>query len=131
MSATLVLMDLHQWPVLHFIAFFLKRMQVVVAVLVGQWCLTPCDPMTCSPLGSSVHGIIKAIILEWVAFSSPRDLSNPGIKPGSPSLQADSLLSKLPGKPLFITKNYLHLEKMKKKIYSFIQQIFTDWLYHL
>ena len=30
---------------------------------------------------------------------SPGDLPDPGIKPGSPELQADSLLSELPGKP--------------------------------
>ena len=34
-------------------------------------------------------------------FPSPRDLPNPGIKPGSPALQADSLLCKPPGKPFF------------------------------
>ena len=33
-------------------------------------------------------------------FSFPGDLPNPGIKPGSPTLQADSLLSEPPGKPL-------------------------------
>ena len=49
-------MDLHQWPVLHFIAFFLKRLLVVVVALVAQWCLILCDPMDCSPPGSSVHG---------------------------------------------------------------------------
>ena len=32
-------------------------------------------------------------------FPSPGDLPNPGIKPGSPALQADSLLSESPGKP--------------------------------
>ena len=32
-------------------------------------------------------------------FPSPGDLPNPGIKPGSPTLQADSLLSEPPGKP--------------------------------
>ena len=31
---------------------------------------------------------------------SPEDLPNPGIKPGSPALQADSLLAELPGKPI-------------------------------
>ena len=36
-------------------------------------------------------------ILEWVAFPSPGDLSNPGINPGSPALQADSLPAELPG----------------------------------
>ena len=36
-------------------------------------------------------------------FPSPGDLSNPGIKPGSPALQADSLLSEPPGKPKVAT----------------------------
>ena len=37
-------------------------------------------------------------ILEWVAYPFSRDLSNPGIRPGSPALQVDSLPSELPGK---------------------------------
>ena len=41
----------------------------------------------------TVHGILQARILEWVLFPSPGDLSNPGIEPRSPALQADSLLS--------------------------------------
>ena len=36
---------------------------------VAQSCLTLCDPMDCSPPGSSVHGILQARILEWVAIS--------------------------------------------------------------
>ena len=59
-------------------------------VLVAQPCPTLCDPMDCSLLGSSVHGILQARILEWVAFPSAGDLPDPGIKPGSPALQADS-----------------------------------------
>ena len=35
---------------------------------------------------SSVHGIFQARILEWVAISSPGDLPDPGIEPGSPAL---------------------------------------------
>ena len=35
-------------------------------------CLTLCDPMDCSPLGFSVHGILQARTLEWVAISSFR-----------------------------------------------------------
>ena len=42
-----------------------------------QSCLTLCSPMDCSPLGSSVHGILQARILEWVAKPSPRGLSQP------------------------------------------------------
>ena len=46
-----------------------------------------------------VYGILQARILEWVAFPSPGDLPSPGIKPRSPSLQADSLPTEPPGKP--------------------------------
>ena len=38
---------------------------------VAQLCLTLCDPMDCSPPGSTVHGISQAKILEWIAISSP------------------------------------------------------------
>ena len=44
-----------------------------VRVLVAQLCLTLCDPMDCSPPGSSVHGISQARILEWVAISFSKD----------------------------------------------------------
>ena len=49
--------------------------------------------MDCSPPVSSVHGVLQARILEWVAISFSRDLSDPGIEAGSPTLQADSLPS--------------------------------------
>ena len=65
-----------------------------------QLCLTLCDPMDCSPPGSSVHGILQARILEWVAMPSSRDLPDPGIEPESPAvpaLQADSLPLSLQG----------------------------------
>ena len=39
--------------------------------------------------------------LEWVALSFSRDLPNPGLEPGSPSLQADALASEPPGKPWY------------------------------
>ena len=68
-------------------------------MLVTQSCPTYCDPMDCSPQGSSNHGILQGRILEWVTFPSPGDLPNPGIEPGSPALQADSLPSEPPGKP--------------------------------
>ena len=40
-------------------------------------CLTFCDPMDCSPSGSSLHGIFKARILEWIAISFSRGSSQP------------------------------------------------------
>ena len=45
-----------------------------------QSCPTVCDLMHYSPPGSSVHGILQARILEWVAMSPPGDLHDPGIK---------------------------------------------------
>ena len=52
-------------------------------VLVIQSCLTFCDPMDCSPPGSSVCGILQARVLEWVAIPFSRDLPDPGIEPRS------------------------------------------------
>ena len=67
-----------------------------------------CDPMDCSPPGSSVHGDLQARILEWVAMSSSRgsstgDLPDPGIEPVfllSPALQVDPLPPEPSGKPV-------------------------------
>ena len=60
-----------------------------------------CDPLDYSPSGPSVHGISR--LEHWIGlpFLSPGDLSNPGDKPGSPALQADSLSSEPPGKPRY------------------------------
>ena len=59
--------------------------------------------------GSSVHGILQArvlewvaILLEWVAIPFSRDLPNAGIEPGYPALQTDSLLSEPLGKSIHI-----------------------------
>ena len=46
----------------------------------------------------NLHGIFQARILEWVVIPFSRDLPHPGIEPSSSALQADSLLSKPPGK---------------------------------
>ena len=43
-----------------------------------QLYLTLCDPMDCSPPGFSVPGILRARMLEWVPFPSPRDRPDPG-----------------------------------------------------
>ena len=64
--------------------------------------------LDCSPPSSSVHGILQARILEWVAFPFSRDFPKPGIKPRSPASQAVSLLSKPSGKPIYI---YIYIIK--------------------
>ena len=64
-----------------------------------------CDPMDCSPPDSSVHGILQARVLEWVAISFTGDLSDPGIEPislVSPALAGEFLTflsSGLPAAP--------------------------------
>ena len=50
---------------------------VHVCMLSHLRCLTLCDPMDCSLLGSSVHGILQVNKLEWVATPSSRGFSPP------------------------------------------------------
>ena len=61
--------------------------------------VTPSCPTLWDPMGYPVHGILQARILDWVAFSSPGDLPNEGIEPRPLSLQVNSLLAELQGKP--------------------------------
>ena len=75
------------------------------ACLVTQSCLTLCDPVNCSPPGSSVHRILQAGILEWVAISYSRGIfpswgSSRPTSPASPALQADFLPAESLGKPI-------------------------------
>ena len=70
----------------------------VKVVKVTQLCVTVCDPMDCSPPGSSVHGILQARILEWVAIAFSKGSSQLRAQTGAPALWADSLLSEPLGK---------------------------------
>ena len=70
------------------------------ACLLAQLCLTFRDAMDCSPPGSSVHGILQARMLEWVAISFSRGSSRPGNQTQSLHWQAGSLPLAPPGKPL-------------------------------
>ena len=56
---------------------------------VVSYSLQPHRLYACSLPGSSVHRILQARILEWVAIPFCGDLPYPGIKPRSPTLQAD------------------------------------------
>ena len=83
----------------------------VVCVLVAQSCLTLCDLMYCSLPGSSVHGILHGQeYLHELPFPTPRDLPHPGMEPGSPTLQAASLLSEPSGKPSVCTTVWIYLQ---------------------
>ena len=68
---------------------------------VAQLCWTLCDPMDCSLPGSFIHGISRQEYWSGLPFPSPGDLPNPGIELRSPALQADTLPSEPPGKPIY------------------------------
>ena len=61
---TMRTLSVHRWPVL-------------LACVHAQLSLTLCDPTDCTPPGSSVHGILQARILEWVAMPSSLGSSQP------------------------------------------------------
>ena len=57
--------------------FLMGLFQGCAVCLATQSCLTLCDPMNCSPPGSSVHEILQARILEWVVMPASRGSSQP------------------------------------------------------
>ena len=77
-----------------------------VKVLITQSCPTLCNRMDCSRQHSSVHGLLQARILEWVAIPFFRGSSQPRDQTQSPALQADPLPSEPPGKPKHISKKH-------------------------
>ena len=83
----------------------LPSTSICIYVLAPQSRLTLCDPMGCSPPGSSVHGILQARILEWVAIPFSRGSSKLRDQTWSTVLQVHPLLSEPPGKPIHLYKN--------------------------
>ena len=74
-----------------------------------QSCPTLFYPMDCSQPGFSVHGIIKARVLNGLPFPPPGHLPDPGIKLASPALQEDSLLLSHQGCPNQWVRQFLKL----------------------
>ena len=66
-----------------------------------------CDPVGCSPPGSSVHGNYPGKSWGGLPCPPPGDLPSPGIEPRCSALQMDSLPSELPGKPVFMLQGVL------------------------
>ena len=86
----------------------------------AQSCPTLCNPMDCSPPGSSVHGIFQARILEWVAISYSRGFSDPWMEPTSlvsPPLAGMFFNTEPPGKPL---KNSILTEIIKTQKITYL-----------
>ena len=78
-----------------------------------------CNPMDCSPPGSSVHGISQARILEWVATSSSRGSSNPGIERASSALAGGFFTTEPPGKPTCVPCFYLIIVSLYQLLHPF------------
>ena len=70
-----------------------------VKVLVPQSCLTLCDLMNCSPPGSSIHGILQARILAWVAIRFSRGSSWPRDQTQVSCIACRFFTIEPPGKP--------------------------------
>ena len=70
---------------------------------VDKSCPSLCDPMDCSPPGSSVHGICQARILEWVAISFSGGSSQSRMEPASLALIGRFFTPEPPGKPQSMT----------------------------
>ena len=73
-------------------------------VKVTQSCSTLCNP--------TVHGVLQARILEWVAYPFSSGSYDPGIELGSPALQVVSLPAELPGEPIILWMGPKPIEPM-------------------
>ena len=84
----------------------IQKLKIMSSSPISSWkmcvsCSVKSDslwPMGYSQPGSSVHGFLQARILESAAISYSKGLSDPGIEPKSPALQADFLMSEPLGK---------------------------------
>ena len=85
---------------------FFKSLRLKVyfnlCVIVAQLCPALCDPMNVAHQTPLSVEFSRQEYWSGLPFTSPADLPEPGIKPGSPILQAYSLPSKPPGKPILI-----------------------------
>ena len=83
-----------QYPVINHMGKEIKKNTYVSHSVVSD----SLQPMDCSLPGSSVHGVLQARILEWVAISFSSRSFQPRDRTKSPALQADSLPSEPPVK---------------------------------
>ena len=74
-----------------------------------QSCPTLCDPWTVAHQAPLSMGFPRQQYWSGLPFPSPGQLSDPGIKPRSPALQADSLPSEPPGQPISFCRWFIHL----------------------
>ena len=121
--------SLEKWlmPVLRYLMYKVSREYLVISFSkeseseVAQSCPTLCDPMDSSPPGSSLHGILQARILEWVAIPFSRGSSQPRDR---------TWVSHIAGRRFIIwaTREAHHLaKKVKVKSLSRVRLFATPW----
>ena len=105
---------------------------VVLICLCAQSCPTLCDPMDCSPPGSSLHGISQARILECDTISFSRDLPDSGIEPTSSVFPAlgGGFFTTPPGKPPLVLITPALIGDLVNVFYTLLTlvQIFVTYL---
>ena len=84
-------------------------------VLVTESSLILFNPVDCSPPGSSVHGILQARIVEWVAIPFSRDLPDPGIEPGVSNIAGELFTTSVTRKPKFAIHRHRKIIQRKQR----------------
>ena len=92
--------------------------------VVAKSCPTLATPWTVARQASLSMGFSRQEYWSGLPFPSPGDLPDSGIKPGSPAVQADSLLTELQGKPP--DSGYFFLIEVQL-IYGFFLFLFLRW----
>jgi len=89
--------------------------------LVTKSCPILCDPVDCSPPGSSVHGFSRQEYWSGWPFLSPGDLTDPGIELTYPALAGGFFITELPGNCkiyLKICKHHLFETALMSVVYA-------------
>ena len=107
---------------------WVKILLTKLKVKVPQSCPTLCDPTD-----YTVHGILQARILEWVAFPLSSRSSQPRIEPRSPALQVDSLPAESKGNPTMLKwEAYPFASRSSQfrnwtRVSCIADRLFTNW----
>ena len=101
-----------------------------VCVLVAQSCPTLCDLWTAAHQAPLSIGFSKQTWWSGLLFTSPLDPPYPGIKPRSPTLQAVSLLSEPPEKPIVLVRNLLK-GSIQERLSRILRRYMDTYMYTL
>ena len=84
----------------NFFFFLVMGTGILIYCLVAQSCPILCNPMDCSPPGSTVHVVSQARIPEWVTITSSRGSSQPRDRTPISCLVGGFFTTEPPGKPI-------------------------------